>query len=185
MPRSNIASAARLRREASYESRFTGAILFRGQPMARIWRPLTMVSIRERSLEELYLSDPERADALVFGRRAGLSRRGFLNGAGLTAMGAAVGGAIPFADRLPAGLVPAALGQGAPSAGQAAPKGPETLNFPGKDPGLVVFGDRPLVAETPEQLLDDETTPTLKFFIRNNGQIPESAADPDVWRLTV
>jgi hypothetical protein len=39
----------------------------------------------ERSLVELYLADPERADALVFGRRSGVSRRGFLNGAGLAA----------------------------------------------------------------------------------------------------
>jgi len=142
----------------------------------------------ERLLSELYQSDPERADALVFGRRAQVSRRGFLNGAGVAAMGAGVGAAIPFADHLPSGLIPAALAQGGPSAGasaQAAPKEPEPLNFPGKDPGLVVLGDRPLVAETPEQLLNDETTPTAKFFIRNNGQIPESVADPDAWKLTV
>ena len=56
---------------------------------------------------------------------------------------------------------------------QPAPKGPQKLNFPGKDGGLIVLGDKPLVAETPEQLLDDDTTPTSKFFIRNNGQIPE------------
>ena len=56
-----------------------------------------MTGQRERSLEELYRGDPERADALVFGRVTEPSRRGFLNGAGLAAMGAAVGGAIPFA----------------------------------------------------------------------------------------
>jgi sulfite oxidase len=142
----------------------------------------------ERSLVELYLADPERADALVFGRRSGVSRRGFLNGAGLAAMGTAVGGAIPFADHVPSGLIPAALAQGAPGSGQspqAAPKGPEPLNFPGKDSGLVVLGDRPLVAETPEPLLDDETTPSAKFFIRNNGQIPESGGDPNAWKLIV
>ncbi len=49
----------------------------------------------------------------------------------------------------------------------------------------MVLGDRPLVAETPESLLDDDTTPTAKFFIRNNGQIPEPAKDPDSWRITV
>src|SRR5215204_7355368 len=103
-------------------------------------------------------------------------------------MGAGVGAAIPFADHLPSGLIPAALAQGGPSAGasaQAAPKEPEPLNFPGKNPGLVVLGDRPLVAETPEQLLDDDTTPTEKFFIRNNGQIPEAAANPDSWKIAV
>ena len=146
-----------------------------------------MEGFKERSLDELYASDPDRADAAVFGRRTGPNRRGFLNGAGLAAMGAAVGGAIPFAAGMPAGLVPAALAQGtAPASGSApAPKGPQPLNFPGKDPGLSVLGDRPLVAETPEQLLDDETTPTAKFFIRNNGQIPEAAANADAWKITV
>jgi DMSO/TMAO reductase YedYZ molybdopterin-dependent catalytic subunit len=140
----------------------------------------------ERSLNELYGDDPERADSIVFGRRAGVNRRGFFNGAGLAAMGAAVGGAIPFSATMPAGLVPAALAQ-APSApgGQAPAKGPQPLNFPGKDPGLVVLGDRPLVAEAPEQLLDDDTTPTAKFYVRNNGQIPEPASDPDGWAITV
>ena len=63
----------------------------------------------ERSLEELYQDDPERADAVAFGRRTGLDRRGFLGGTGLAAMGAAVGGSIPFAENMPAGLIPAAL----------------------------------------------------------------------------
>lgn len=139
----------------------------------------------ERSLVELYGGDPERADAAVFGRRADASRRGFLGGAGLAAMGATVGGAIPFAAGMPGGLIPAALAQSAPPAPPAAPKGPQPLSFPGKDTGLVVLGDRPLVAETPEQLLDDETTPTSKFFIRNNGQIPDAPSDADAWKLTV
>ncbi len=141
----------------------------------------------ERSLQELYGSDPERADAEVFGRRTGLDRRGFLNGAGLAAMGAAVGAAIPFGGAMPAGLFPAALAQGAAPApgGGAAPSGPQPLDFPGKNPNLVVLGDRPLVAETPEHLLDDETTPIAKFFIRNNGQVPEAAADPDAWKLVI
>jgi sulfite oxidase len=145
---------------------------------------------RERSIHELYAADPERADAVVFGRRVGASRRGFLGGAGLAAMGAAVGGAIPFSGSMPAGLVPAALAQPAPAAGGAAgagapPAGPQPLNFPGKDPGLVVLGDRPLVAETPEHLLDDDTTPIAKFFIRNNGQIPEPTGNPDAWKISV
>ena len=58
--------------------------------------------------------DPERADAVIFGRKTGVDRRGFLGGAGLAAMGAAVGGAIPFAANMPGGLIPAALAQGAP-----------------------------------------------------------------------
>jgi len=50
---------------------------------------------------------------------------------------------------------------------------------------MVLLWDRLLVAETPEHLLDDDTTPTQKFFIRNNGQIPDAAREPDAWKLTV
>ena len=41
-----------------------------------------MAGKTERSIEELYRDDPERADAVVFGRKAGVDRRGFLGGAG-------------------------------------------------------------------------------------------------------
>jgi DMSO/TMAO reductase YedYZ molybdopterin-dependent catalytic subunit len=140
----------------------------------------------ERSIEELYQDDPERADAVVFGRRTDVNRRGFLGGAGLAAMGAVVGGAIPFAQNMPGGLIPAARAQApAAPAAPAEKKGPTYLNFPGKSDKLVVIGERPLVAETPEHLLDDETTPIDKFYIRNNGQIPEAAKEPDKWKITV
>lgn len=134
----------------------------------------------ERSIHELYANDAE--DAIVFGwRRVDASRRGFLGGAGLVAMGAAVGGTIPFAANLPAGLIPTALAQDKPAqpAAAAAIKGPQLLQFPGKDGRLVVLGDRPLVTETPEQFFDDDTTPTAKLFIRNNGQLPDAAKEPD------
>ena len=49
----------------------------------------------------------------------------------------------------------------------------------------MVLGERPLVAETPENLLDDATTPTDSFFIRNNGVIPEEAKEPDKWKIVV
>ena len=133
---------------------------------------------RERSLIELYAVDPERADALVFRRRPEPSRRGFLQGAGLAAMGAALGGAIPFARHMPAGLLPATFAQ-TPGAT------PIKLDFPGKDSGLVVLGERPLVAETPEHLLDVDTTPTPRFFIRNNGQIPDPVTAPESWSFKI
>lgn len=134
---------------------------------------------RERSLDELYRVDPERADARVFGRRTDTTRRGFLKGAGYTALSAAVGGPIVFASQMPAGLIPAAFAQDAKG------KGPATFDFPGKDKGLVLLGDKPLVAETPEHLLDDETTPTARFFIRNNGITPAEQGEPDAWTLTI
>ena len=131
----------------------------------------------ERTIAELYCNDPERADAVIFGRRTGLSRRGFVRGAGLAAMGAAVGGAIVFAAAMPAGLIPAALAQ----EGRRARR----LAFPGKDPNLILLSESPLVAETPEALLDDETTPTSRFFIRNNGEPPPASTQPDAWKITI
>jgi sulfite oxidase len=139
---------------------------------------------RERSLEELYRDDPERADALLYNRKTETSRRGFLGGAGVAAMGAVVGGAIPFSQNMPVGFVPAAFAQTTPPAAPEK-KGPQMLDFPGKDKGLVVLGDRPLVAETPEALLDDDTTPTSKFFIRHNGTPPAAAGSPDAWKLSI
>ena len=140
----------------------------------------------ERSIEELYRDDPERADAVAFGRHSTPSRRGFLGGSGLAAMSVALGGAIPFAEHMPQGLIPAAFAQTAPSGPPPAPaKGPQYLKFPGKSDKLVLLGERPLVAETPENLLDDDTTPTDKFFVRNNGQIPEETKEPEKWKLVV
>ena len=124
----------------------------------------------QRSLMETHASDPERADALIFGRRA------LLRDTGLAALGAALGAAIPFGRHLPAGLLPIALAQGS---------GPQFLDFPGKDKNLIVLGDRPLVAETPEHLLDDDTTPVGRFFVRNNGQIPDDIPNPDAWKIRV
>ena len=141
---------------------------------------------KERSVAELYGDDPERAEALLFGRRAKVGRRGFLGGAGLAAMGAAVGGSIPFAANMPAGLVPAALAQdkGA-GAKPAEPAAPAKLDFPGKDPGLVVLGDKPLNAETPATALDQEITPVDSFFMRNHGTLPDAPSDPDKWVLSI
>ena len=64
---------------------------------------------KERGLCELYAEDPERADALLFGRVAYPDRRGFLKGAGLAAMAAAVGASIPFHRNFPAGLIPSVM----------------------------------------------------------------------------
>jgi len=62
-----------------------------------------MLGKKERLIDELYQDDPERADAVVFGRKTGLSRRGFLGGAGLAATGAAVGGPVVFGANMPGG----------------------------------------------------------------------------------
>lgn len=102
-------------------------------------------------------------------------RRRFLHTAGLSAMGALVGAAIPFERNLPPGLMPVALAQDV---------GTELMTD--KD-GLVVLGDRPLNAETPAHLLDDDVTPYERLFVRNNGLVPQHALDmnADGWTLTV
>jgi sulfite oxidase len=106
---------------------------------------------------------------------AGTDRRALFRGTALAATGAALALALP-AIRTGGGAIPAA---------QAQPAAPKPFDFPGKHPGLAVLGDRPLVAETPEHLLDDDTTPNDKFFVRNNGQLPEEEKNPDSWKITI
>jgi DMSO/TMAO reductase YedYZ molybdopterin-dependent catalytic subunit len=130
---------------------------------------------RNKGIHQLYAADPERADWILWGRRADpLSRRGFLQGSGYAAMTAALGAAIPFAHLMPGGLIPAALAQSE-----------QAFELPGKD-GLIVLNDRPVNAETPPWLLDDEITPAARLFVRNNG-IPPVAADIDTetWTLEI
>jgi sulfite oxidase len=131
---------------------------------------------RERLLE-LYANDPERADALVFGRRMRIGRRGFLNGAGLAAMSAAVGAAIPFAEHMPAGLVPAALAQ-------VPPPQRNVLRMDGKAE-LTVLQDQPLNAEPLNYFLDEPATSTEFHYIANSGLPPEPPADPQAWKVRI
>ena len=127
-----------------------------------------------RGIWELYDADPEAADAKIWGRYSEpISRRGFLAGSGRTALAAALGGSIGFSDWMPGGVIPAAL---------AATD--ESFTIPGKEPGLVVLNDRPLNAETPVHLLDDDVTPASRLFVRNNG-LPPAAIDVAAWTLRV
>ena len=128
---------------------------------------------KERGLIELYHEDPERAEYLVFGRKAGPDRRGFLKGAGLASMGAVLGTTIPFSSNMPAGLMPAALA--------------ETLSefsIDSKHADMIVHNDRPMNVEAAVHLLDDDVTPAAHHFIRNNGTMPMPISKAD-WRLTI
>ena len=125
---------------------------------------------RERGVHELFEQDPHRAEWELFGRIAQGNRRGFLKGAGLATMASLLGAAIPFHRNMPAGFIPVALAQ-------------SNMPIPGKD-GLTVLNDRPLNAETPPHLLDDEVTPVSRHFIRDNGMPPKNT-DGDSWMLTV
>lgn len=112
---------------------------------------------------------PTGADKELLGRISHADRRGFLKKSGLAALGVLVGNSIPFHRNMPSGLIPAALAN--------------TDVLDGKD-GLSLLNDRPLNAETPAHLLDDDTTPTGRHFVRNNG-IPPIDTSADNWTLTV
>jgi DMSO/TMAO reductase YedYZ molybdopterin-dependent catalytic subunit len=119
---------------------------------------------KERSQSEL-LADPERAEALLW------SRRKFMQGGGamLTAMSARLGSTIRFGRFLPAGYLPVALAE-------------QPLDS--EDGLLRVLNDRPLNAETPAHLLNDQITPADRLFVRNNGLLPERM-DASTWRLSI
>ena len=126
---------------------------------------------KEAGIHELFRSDPERADYLVWGRRSGpLTRRGFVKG--LAGFSAIVGAEAVFHHNMPAGLIPAVFADSE-----------EPFVIEGKN-GLRVLNDRPLNAETPAHLLNDDITPTGRFFIRNNG-IPPAHAGAGAWTLSV
>ncbi len=133
------------------------------------------MSDKERGITEIYDDDPEGADRELFGRETGADRRGFLKGAGLAAMGVAVGATIPFHRNMPSGLIPAALAEEK-----------KMFKISGKN-GLSVLNDRPVNAETPPHLLDDAVTPNSRHFIRNNGLVPANAKKMDAsgWKLAI
>ena len=127
-------------------------------------------------IHELYADDPLQADQRLWGREVNpVTRRGFLKKSSLLAMSAAVGASIPFADKMPGGLIPAVLADS-----------DQPFVIAGKE-GLRVLNDRPVNAETPAHLLDDDFTPAKYFFVRNNGIPPalEAFGDSDSWVLEI
>ena len=107
--------------------------------------------------------------------RPSASRRGFMKTTGLSALGAVLGMAVPFERNLQPGIVPVALAQDTGMDLMAGKK------------GLVVLGDRPLNAEVPAHLLDDDITPYEHLFVRMNGLVPQTALDQNAegWTLTI
>jgi len=131
------------------------------------------MSRKRIGIHQLYQQASEQADVSLWDRKTDpVSRRGFLKKSSLLAMSTALGASIPFAKYMPGGLIPAAF-----AATDTA------FEIPGKD-GLVVLNDRPINAETPPWLLDDEITPAARMFVRNNG-IPPTAMDLASWTLEV
>ncbi|MCG8609013.1 MAG: sulfite oxidase [Pseudomonadales bacterium] len=98
-------------------------------------------------------------------------RRRFIKGMGVGTLAALLGvPAIPYHRNMPPGLIPVALADG-------------HMKLEGKD-GLTLLNDKPVNAETPPHLLDDDVTPTSRHFIRNNG-IPPTSMDADQWQLQI
>jgi DMSO/TMAO reductase YedYZ molybdopterin-dependent catalytic subunit len=100
------------------------------------------------------------------------SRRAFLRQGGLAALALSLGAGGDAARAAAAHATPAAAAThfGA---------------IPGKEE-LVVLNDRPINAETPAHLLDDDRTPARRLFVRNNGIPPDSPGpDGDAWVLEV
>ncbi len=130
------------------------------------------MSGRGRGLEELYADDPEKADVFL-----GLdgNRRRFLRVIGSASAAWFLSETMPFGHLRPQGLIPAALAQST-----------KPFAIEGKE-GLVVLTERPLNAETPLSLLDDEVTPIARHYIRNNGLVPERALRRDLsgWKLEI
>lgn len=129
---------------------------------------------KEIGIHEAYYNDPIKSDLDIFGRETSEeSRRGFLKKSSMLMMAAVVGSNIPFGANMPAGLIPAAL------ANSDVP-----FKIEGKD-GLIYLNDRPVNAEAPAHILDDEFTPAKHFFVRNNGIPPEKTNDPDNWTVEI
>ncbi len=133
--------------------------------------------IEEIGIHEAYAQDAVKADLDIFGREVDPeTRRGFLKKSALLVMASLVGSNIPFAQNMPGGLIPAALANST-----------EPFKVKGKE-GLVYLNDRPINAETPPHLLDDDFTPAKHLFIRNNGQPPVedmTTDDVDSWTLEI
>jgi DMSO/TMAO reductase YedYZ molybdopterin-dependent catalytic subunit len=130
--------------------------------------------MKKTGIHKLYNKDPIEADKQLWGRISNpVSRRGFLKNAGLATITTVLGAPLVFAEKYPAGLIPALLANET-----------EPFEIPGKHPEMRVLNDRPINMEAPPHLLDDPITPSDKLFVRNNGIVPKEI-DPNTWTLTI
>ena len=88
-------------------------------------------------------------------------RRDFLKSSIMTSIGLLIGTNIVFASNFPKGLLPIGVLDGTLPPGLI-----------GKSDKLIILNDRPVNAETPAHLLNDDLTPNNLFFVRNNGLPP-------------
>ncbi len=154
---------------------------------------------KERGLWELHETDPEKADAEIWGEKSGsMSRRKFVQKSALTTLSLFVGAHIPFFRNIPLGFIPSAMAETnqkflisgenelqiindrQDSTKNLFQKIDESITPSHKyKGGLRVLNDRPFNAEALPHLLDDDITPNHKHFVRNNGLLPSSANSRD------
>lgn len=90
------------------------------------------------------------------------SRRKFLQNSSLAAIGTFIGAPIVYGKNMPNGYIPVAVAEEI-----------DPFQQFGLHPDMKVLNDRPWNIESAAHLLDDPITPADKFFIRNNGIMPE------------
>lgn len=130
-------------------------------------------------LREMLVENGANADDLdrfdvIASRRRFLSRIGG-SGAALGLLG--FGGVeVALEGLFGRGMIPAAW----------AKEAEQDTSIDGK-PGMLVHNARPVNGEFPPHLLDDDVTPTVRHFVRNNGLVPQRAHDqnPQGWSLTI
>lgn len=119
---------------------------------------------------------------MVFMSESKLTRRkilGMVGHGGLAALAKRIA-ASQLMRTMPAGFAPLAFAQ----SNQSEPLAEPTV-LAGK-PELRVLNDRPINAETPAHLLDDDITPAPRMFVRNNGIAPVLTTEQvAAWRLHI
>ena len=117
-------------------------------------------------------SDLDRVDE-VSSRRRFLGQMSAL--ATLTGLGA--GAEVAMQGLFNRGLIPQAWAEEADA----------SVSAIADKPGMTVHNTRPVNGEFAPHLLDDDITPTERHFVRNNGLVPDRAAQRDAqdWKLVV
>lgn len=96
-------------------------------------------------------------------------RRKFIRNTGIVSLATIAGYEVVFGKNLPMELVGLKEDGDLPA---------------GVDPEMTLLNDLPWNIEAKAHLLDDPVTPASKFFIRNNGIVPEKP-DPKTWQLII
>jgi len=100
-------------------------------------------------------------------------RRKFIKSSVMASFATLIGMPVIFGSNLPKELLPISLTDGS-----------LPPNLIGKSNLLTILNDRPVNAETPAHLLNENLTPNDLFFVRNNG-IPPDNFDLNNWTLTI